>query len=276
MDVKTVLISPDIAAKWLKTSNGNPRWPSGNRIVDKSRVKIIAEDIKNGRWVPSNNSIAFDSNGNLVDGHHRLSAIVLSGKSVLSIVVRGIEDEALLHVDENRSRSISQRTGIDSRTVGAINCHFCMLRHSIAVRSESSETINNFAKSHPSIFKARELSRKGNNHTLGEKSSVVHALMCALDYGVSEEYLRSFILSVNTGFVDDSSESAAIVTRNMLINSKLMRSRSTSIDISRIVQASISDYVSGTPRKKSYKNPVRVYFDLLEQSKSSGYVIYEL
>ena len=119
MEAKYMTISPAMAKAWLETSRGNPRWTSKAKVVDKTTVKKIADDIKNGLWNPGNGSIAFDESGVLVDGHHRLTAIVAANIPVESLVVFGVKQEGLIHIDENVVRKPHQRLSVDSILVSA-------------------------------------------------------------------------------------------------------------------------------------------------------------
>ena len=46
-EVKEILITPKMAADWLASSPGNPRWKNG-KLYDKSKAEAIARDIRNG------------------------------------------------------------------------------------------------------------------------------------------------------------------------------------------------------------------------------------
>jgi hypothetical protein len=72
-------ITPDMAATWLETSEGNRR-------IRQDHVNTLADHIRHGRWRLTHDPIAFDHNGKLVDGQHRLWAIVLAGKAVRAMV----------------------------------------------------------------------------------------------------------------------------------------------------------------------------------------------
>jgi hypothetical protein len=67
-----VLVTLEIAAQWLD------RNPQNRRIV-QSRVSFYAAQMQAGSWKLTHQGIAFDEYGNLVDGQHRLYAVILSG-----------------------------------------------------------------------------------------------------------------------------------------------------------------------------------------------------
>ena len=86
------VITPELAAEALSTSKGN-------RLLRKSAVDQMATQIENGEWTLTGEPIIFGIDGSLIDGHHRLSAVVLSERSVLSIVVEGIPEGAFAYID---------------------------------------------------------------------------------------------------------------------------------------------------------------------------------
>lgn len=81
---KVVEITPDMARKWLE--NNNPH----NRNVYERVVLSYARDMATGNWVVNNQGIGFDSNGNLVDGQHRLYACIRANRPFKSLVVLGL------------------------------------------------------------------------------------------------------------------------------------------------------------------------------------------
>ena len=75
-----VEVTPAIALEWLK------RNFSRNRSLNKAAVARYAREMKAGAWRLSHQSIAFDSSGTLIDGQHRLRAVVESGCTVAFLV----------------------------------------------------------------------------------------------------------------------------------------------------------------------------------------------
>jgi hypothetical protein len=84
IETKVAKITPKFAEEVLEKRN--PR----NRNVVESTVQSYANDMKNGRWVVTHQGIAFDENDNLVDGQHRLWAVVFSGVAVEMMITTGL------------------------------------------------------------------------------------------------------------------------------------------------------------------------------------------
>ena len=75
-------VSPELAAEWLKKN-------LKNRKLKHSTVDGYVMDMRNGAWLTTHQGLAFDDADNLIDGQHRLEAIVCSKKTVLMLVSTG-------------------------------------------------------------------------------------------------------------------------------------------------------------------------------------------
>jgi hypothetical protein len=94
-----VLVGPDLAKEWLEGS-------APNRALSLRAVDRYADDMRAGRWLMNGQPVIFNREGALIDGRHRLSAILLAGVEVTLLVVRGVEQAAFTTMDSGRSRSI--------------------------------------------------------------------------------------------------------------------------------------------------------------------------
>lgn len=104
-------ITPKKAAEWM-THN------EGNRPMRKNHVTKLSEAIKRDEWKLNGESIKFNCNGRLIDGQHRLQAIILSGRSIQSYVVRGLPNDAFDSIDQGAARGLSD---VFARN-GEVNC----------------------------------------------------------------------------------------------------------------------------------------------------------
>lgn len=93
-------ITPEIAREYL-SHNVN------NRRIKAATVQALVRDIKNGDFVLTHQGIAFDEDGTLIDGQHRLQAVITAGTPVRMMVTRGLSKRALMVVDRGNTRSLS-------------------------------------------------------------------------------------------------------------------------------------------------------------------------
>lgn len=105
MNIKSVFITPEVARKMLESN-------TANRPLSKSVVSALAGAMKRGEWKENGDTIRVGEKGVLLDGQHRLSAIVLSGISQKYIVVSDLEPETFKTIDQGRKRSASDMLAI--------------------------------------------------------------------------------------------------------------------------------------------------------------------
>ena len=101
-----VLMTPAIAAEILRRSNGN------NRELSRAHILYLRSLIEAGQWRLTHQGIAFDSNGVLQDGQHRLSAIVAADEVTAIGCFVGMDPENFKFIDEGKLRSASDVLGM--------------------------------------------------------------------------------------------------------------------------------------------------------------------
>lgn len=95
-----VAITPDMADRWLKAN-------ATNRNLRKAQIDRYARDMLAGQWRITGEGVKFSADGKLLDGQHRLHAIIKSGCTVLMFVFRGIDPEAQSVMDSGAGRTAS-------------------------------------------------------------------------------------------------------------------------------------------------------------------------
>lgn len=95
---RNVKVSPRLAKEWLATNREN-------RNVSSDWVDKLARDMRNGQFPNIGEAIKFDRNGDLIDGQHRLMAVVQSGCTVEFTVTTGVQRDDRYKLDKGRKRS---------------------------------------------------------------------------------------------------------------------------------------------------------------------------
>lgn len=95
--IEVVRVTPELAQHWLS-------FNSGNREVTQAKIDQYRADMECGYWLENGETIRF-AYGKLLDGQHRLMALVLAGVTVRMIVVHGVDSEAQATMDTGRSRT---------------------------------------------------------------------------------------------------------------------------------------------------------------------------
>jgi hypothetical protein len=98
---EVVMVTPQIAEKWLESNKDN-------RPISQARVTEYAKVMGAGLRRLNNQGVGFDRDGRLVDGQHRLWAVIESGATVPMLVVRGMEPDAHRTIDRGRGRSVAE------------------------------------------------------------------------------------------------------------------------------------------------------------------------
>jgi len=93
-------VTPELAAQWLATNENN-------RNLRERLVRKLAGAIKRGEWRLNGDTIRFDQNGKLVDGQHRLAAIVHAQTPIETFVAEGIDRSAQVTMDTGAKRTLA-------------------------------------------------------------------------------------------------------------------------------------------------------------------------
>ena len=120
--VRMVLVTPDKARAWLQ-------FNTGNRQIQKNHIEIIKRDIIKGNWMMNAQPICFtddpdhpqdDETPRLLNGQHRLHAIIAADIPVEIPIATGIPDAAFATFDTHAKRTV-RRMGerIDDRVLAA-------------------------------------------------------------------------------------------------------------------------------------------------------------
>lgn len=188
-------ITPQIAAEYLTHNVHN------NRSLRRKCVEMLACDMANGAFRCTHQGIAFDDNGNLIDGQHRLNAILLANVPVQMMVARGLSTDMINTVDKGATRSLHDTmsityTGVDEKS--------CAIRHrdvlnaisqliSLSLQERRKVSQNDvmifFEENEEACINLYRICRECS----GKKNAVqMAACLCALMYGVPADTIRKF------------------------------------------------------------------------------------
>lgn len=106
-------IGPERAEQILETN-------TKNRKLSSSRVTHFANQMKDGAWNFDGTPVRIDDKGDLVDGQHRLWAIVESGTTQDFLVVRGVDEASMATMDTGKSRSFADILSLHDRNATQI------------------------------------------------------------------------------------------------------------------------------------------------------------
>lgn len=109
--VEQALVTPELAAAWLEDV------PNARRI-DENRVARYAADLRQGAWRMTGETLRFDWNDSLLNGHHRLRAITRAGVSAWLLIVRGVDPTTKETQDTGLPKRLSDWSERTNATAG--------------------------------------------------------------------------------------------------------------------------------------------------------------
>lgn len=106
MKTDVVMINPEMAERYLKRN-------LNNRPLSIAWANELSKRIKRNEWKLNGEAIKFSSDDYLLDGQHRLKAIILSGTPVPALVIRGVDRMSFDTMDQGKSRCASDILAIN-------------------------------------------------------------------------------------------------------------------------------------------------------------------
>jgi hypothetical protein len=192
-----VNVTPEIARHWLDCNRLN-------RPTKPAVVEEYIRQIESGQWKRTHQGIAFTSEGVLLDGQHRLFAIIRTGRTLPMLVFTNEPSENYEFIDCGRTRSNLDMLRIGQRDNTLDSDHLETLRSFLAGRScktrgqwTSSELNKSFQKYGEAICLAVELFRDCKNKNLNDPT--VRAVIARAQYHVSSEVLAVFVNQLING-----------------------------------------------------------------------------
>ena len=204
-----VLVTPDYAQELLKKNDRN-------RGISKYVLGNYVADMKLDRWKDSASQIQISSEGSLLNGQHRLHAVVESGRSQYFTITKGLESETQDVMDLGKTRTVADALSIR----GVKNWHMVAASIRLHYGWQTGTPIKTFEGGRTGRTKAQEieliLQEKDKIPMLGEVMNMASRATSAFRplTGASVgafliesvmlppgtwEYARNFIEQVTTG-----------------------------------------------------------------------------
>ena len=255
------VFTPAVAKAILDTQN------KGNRPIRYRTVDLLVSDMVLGEWQPASaDAICFDPEGNLINGQHRLTAVVRSGVSVSMLVGRNIPAESFQVIDRGIKRTNAddvQRMGMPNATnvsslVGSY-LHACSSGsfdpYSLAHHSRGatkSARITEFVKANWDI--CAEIGNKAPyTKALPEPRYIFATLLHMTLSGVPVDEVIAFFKMLNPEFSGDiNNNHPARAASRTLLAVKLSRIRLSFGEISEIIIRAFNDAQAGETRQLKY------------------------
>jgi len=221
-------ITPETARHYLMQS-------AGNRNLKPAKIYSLTRDMKAGKFKLNGESIIFDANGTLLDGHHRLTACSRSEMTISSVVVRNVISETQKTIDTGSSRSISDHLklgGYAQSTVLAatVSLLITLKKGYIAPSTSTSIEVFEFIEKYPQVvISVHELQKA----YFPRIASVFKAIHFAATLNGEEDIALSFVRVFKTG-IPAYKGCAAHMLRDRIMREEAKGRPTTITDIKRI------------------------------------------
>ena len=259
MKVRIETITPSIAKEYLSRN-------MVNRSLNVIRVDSYARTMKAGNWQLNGEAIRFNQNGELIDGQHRLSAIIKANVPVDFVVMSDIDNSVSVY-DRGRNRSVTDELvieGMDRRLASNQNVAVAKLHYAVQGKGKcyvSDDEVRDFLTEYDDLL--LQLCDILKNHSGSKKQAganarnapFILASLYAIVSGESIENIQRLVDVFTTGFYNTINETAAIVCRNDFLAGNI-GTHKESIRISSMhkFEKAIFDFCHGYPRKISYNS----------------------
>lgn len=209
-------VTPELAFRFLE---GNTH----NRPTSQRHVERLAADMKAGRWRLTHQGIAFDTNGLLIDGQHRLCAVIEADMPVTMRVFYNEPSENRHVVDTGERRSNLDILAISGQ-VGEVNSTLlATLRAMLAGMTSRSSRMSpgdegeRFSRHRQALEFAVE--HFGHAPAKGLATAQIRAVVGRAYYSADHKRLAHFCDVLRSGMSTDEVDHAVILLRDFLIDS---------------------------------------------------------
>lgn len=259
LQARVETITPDMAREYLKAN-------SMNRPLNDKTVNLYAQEMRAGNWKLNGEAICFGKNGALLNGQHRLSAIVKSGKEIQTMVVRGCDENAFITYDSGRLRRSSDVFAIEGINnysyVSCIVTKVLALKQNATIISQTKDKGRSLPKKYtkteimeeyytsPGLYQEtysfiRSLYGKFKIMRVVEATAIyIFLVKCK---GYAEKHVQKFFESLFLG--EDIGNETIITYREKIIRDRLSSAVMTSEMKQQLLIKAWNYYVTGKSRK---------------------------
>jgi hypothetical protein len=234
MEISIERVTPKMAFEYLQKN-------TMNRPINKSHLRSVCRQMRDGLWKSNGDSIRFSVTGELLDGQHRLLAICETGLPQDMIVVRGLPLDSFATIDSGSKRTAGDVVALagykNANTISAVARSIMLMQrigHPFYVMDKSkvptsSETLD-FIDENPLVIEAATFSRSQpflKQYIPASVSGFLYYKACSAG---QKQHVISFLEGV--AIVTASSiETPAYLFRERLLQNKSSREKMRKADL---------------------------------------------
>ena len=225
MNCEVVTVTPDMAKEILQRNDANRR-------LRENIVRFYASQMESGEWHLTGQGITIGKNGQLLDGQHRLSAIVRANIPVEMLIVR--DADVVPTYDCGLKRSMSDQMLLSGeefatsivQTSGVAICRYCMAIYEAGTFSESkryvsTDTLFKWIRENKEDMEwITKLSAINHHGVRGTRRSIIFATLWGFykTGRLTKEEVERLCVVIRTGKPMNEAESPILGFRTKLIS----------------------------------------------------------
>lgn len=214
------MVTPEMAKQWLGLNHRNRR-------LAEPQVRRIAGAIQRDEWMVSTDAIGLDVDGGVVNGQHRLTAIIETDTSVPMLVLRNVDPNIIRVIDQGTGRNFTQLLRMDGRYTdeGVIALAIEWLHRVIndlevkvptALKPTTPQLLDLFEK-HPNITRSTDIAKEVGKLGLNKNIAAALHYLCAT---VDQDGADRFFERLATGLEVEDGDPAYALREKVIANAK--------------------------------------------------------
>ena len=221
--VKLVTVTPEMAIEMLEKN-------TMNRNIDQKRVDQYAQDMRCGRWQMNGTTIVFADDGTLLDGQHRLWAVVEAKITIPLLIVYNADKDSIVTFDIGKTRTASNIMQIErsAHSVTAATLTKLLWLHDFVdgnlapktcQRDVSNNDLRDFYNERKDMIElAADVAEHGGHHFVKSHMALAY---CVIGKNTAYRYkLKAFFDTLKTGS-DIGMKHPIMTLRNRLFENRL-------------------------------------------------------
>jgi hypothetical protein len=179
-----------------------------NRSIRQARVEKYASDMRAGKWLMNGETIKFTKEGKLLDGQHRLWAVVLAEVPIDMLVIEGLDKEAMVTIDTGAARTfgdVASIRGLKNTNVVAAAARIMYWytrpqRGAFASASPTHSQLEDVLSDHPDLIEVARTVPKGTSKIVAPGPlTFVRTVTRRINVAVSDEWMELLATGANMG-----------------------------------------------------------------------------
>ncbi len=247
-------VTPEQATAWLANN-------THNRTVRKFRVKKYALTMQRGQWQLSPEGIILSARGRVLQGQHRLLAIVMSGCTVAFTVTFNAPEGLYAVLDDTAPRDMKDRVGTGAVQQRVLNSMLTGLKGNKAQMLEgwTNDDVDSYYRAHAmAIDWAISITDTRSN---GLRRPQLAAVLARASYTVDRPTLEKFADIIINGAVNltliRAGDRSALHLRDMILKMRPNSGNSSTIRLYGCIERVLKAYIQNKEIKSKIQ-PVQV------------------